>query len=288
MTNNLQAAHWTDDPAQQAIFFTEVDRAIKPEAIRWIRFYGAAMDPEDIASQMRLKLCEQMSKRDPDGPFAKASPKEAADFLIANWEIREPIRSEARNLGKKQRRQAEILAREEKARQAEILAGVSAPDLPQDSIARLLAAARSIPVMVEASNLTSRENEVFRKESLRQIDLEGLPASVFDQATRAAGVSSSEQHAYDEYHDQHGRSSDSDRKAWSRALAKVTKAFTMTQLLSLLVIVLVFSLSLALSLHQGRSDHQDELVKQSNFMHQDDLARQGNLIPRKALSHQVA
>ncbi|SRR5258707_8634528 len=288
MTNNLQTAHWTNDPVQQENFVAEVASTIKLESDRFARFYGVPMDREDIAQDMwLLKLCPQMSEKDPEGPFAKASPKEAADLLKVNFKIREPIRSEARNFGKKQRRQAEIDARQEKARQADIMAGVRNFDLPPDSVERFLAAARTIPAMAEASNLTSREDQAFRKESLRQLDLEGLPASVFDQATRAAGVSSSEQRAYDEYHDQHGRISDSDRKAWSRALAKVNKVFDRTKFLSLLVIILALSLSLAFSIHQGRSDHQNDLVDQSSLSHQNDLARQSSLIQRKALAHQA-
>lgn len=277
--------NWTADSAQQEDFVTEVAPTIKHESYRFTRFYGVPMDCEDIGQDMWLKLCEQMSKRDPDGPFAKASPKEAADSIIANYKIREPIRSEARNLGKRQRRQNEILVRERKARQAEILAGVRDFDLPQDSVAPLLAAARSIPVMAETSNLSSRESEAFRKELLRQIDLEGLPASVFDQATRAAGVSSSEQREYNEYHDKNGHSSPRDRKALSRAFAKVKKAFPRAKLLSLLMIVL--ALSLALSVHQGRSIHQKDFVNQDSFTHKNDLAHQNSLIYQKrARRHQ--
>ena len=86
-TDNLPVAVWTDDPAQQEEFFAEVDPIIIRESNRWPSFYGVRMDCEDTAQESRLKLFQQMHDRDADGPFAKDSPKEAADFLKDNFRI---------------------------------------------------------------------------------------------------------------------------------------------------------------------------------------------------------
>lgn len=274
-TNNLQAARWTDDPAQQEEFFTEVAPTIDNESKRWIRFYGVSVDREDMASDMRLKLCEQMGKRDTDGPFAKDSPKEAADSLIANYKIREPIRWDARKLGNKQRRQAEILAQ------------VGPPDLSPDIETELFAIVKSLPQIASAiPNFTRRDREIFLKEGARQIDLDDLSAEKFDQAAQALGFASSELRSYFKDHDEDGHSSASDRKAWSRARAKVAKALTQAKLISLLVIVFAVSLALYNPIHQDRAAHQNGFVNQDSLIHQPDLAYKGNLIHRKALAHQ--
>lgn len=283
-TNNLQAC-WTGDPAQQEEFFAEIEPAIKSESARWPRFYGVSIDREDIEQEMRLKLCQQMGEIDADGAFAKDSPKGAADFLKANFKIREPIRSEARNLGDTQRRQAEIRQR----RQAEILAKVDPPDLSQDSVKRLFAVCQTLPPMCQKARLTPTESTMLRKDTLRRLDIEGLPASVFDEFAQAAGISGSDERDYIKDHDENG-SSARERKVLSRAREKVAKAFTPAMLLTLLTIVLAFALSLAScnAIHQGRSDNQDDLVNQRSLSHQNDLARQTNVLYKKALAHQVA
>lgn len=272
-TNN---PHWTDDPAQHEKFFTEVDPTIDRESRRWARFYGVVMDREDVAQDMRLKLWLQMGKIDTDEPFAKGSPKEAADSLISNYQIREPVRSDARRLGDKQKRQAEILAK------------VSPPDLPQDIETELFAIVQRLPLIASATpNFTPRDREILFKEVLRQIDLDDLPASKFDQAAQAVGISSSELRSYIKDHDEDGHSSPSDRKAWSRARAKVLKAFTRAKLASLLVIVLALSLGLYNAIRQGRSIGQDDFVNQCSSIHQNYLARPDNLIYQKARAHQI-
>lgn len=300
-TNNVQT-HWTYDPAQQKEFFAEVDSKIKPEVKRAIKSYGPSVDSEDFEQDYRLKLWQQMRTMDADGPFAKDSPKEAADCLVNNYQIHNDVQSNARELGRKQRRRAKILEQGRKQgeilgqrgraaiiiqkSQAEIFAGVRPKDLPEDAQTRFLAAARTIRVITEESDLTSTERDFVRKALLRRIDVDDLPGPFHRQATQAAGVSSAGQRAFDASHDKHGQST-RERKALSRALAKVKKVFDKAKFLSLLTIVVALSLSLAFSIHQGRSDHQDDLVNQRSLSHQNDLARQGNLIQQNARAHQA-
>jgi hypothetical protein len=273
--NNLQAERWTDDPAQKEQFFTDVGPTIDRESRYWTRFHGVAMDREDIASDMRLKLCEQMGKTDTDEPFDKDSPKETADFLIANYKIREPIRSNARRLGIKQRRQAEILAK------------VGPPDLPRDIERELLTTARSIGVLVELCDFTSRERDIFPKESLRQIGADDLDAPLLDQAAQYAGTSGPEVRAHIKDHDEAGHLSARDRKVWSRACAKVREAFDRAKLASLLVVVLALSLALLSSIHQRRSLHQNDLVNQGSLINEIALAHQSTKIHQDTLAHQI-
>lgn len=285
-TNNLPVAGWTDDPAQQEEFFAEVDPIITRESNRWTSFYGVRMDREDNAQESRLKLLQQMHNKEADGPFAKDSPKEAADPLKDNFRISERLRRDARNLGSKQRRHAKILEQS----QAEILNEIVPKELPQDYVERLFAVCKSLPQISEISNLTPRESKAFRKAMLQRIDVDDLDATEFDQAVEAAGVSSSEQREYNEYREKNGHSSPNDRKALSLALTKVKKAFTTpAKLLTLLMVLLTLSSSLVLAsaMAQARSDHQGDTVNQRNLSHQEYLARQSSLIQPNIRAHQI-
>jgi hypothetical protein len=381
-TNNLQVARWTDDPAQIEKFFTEVGPKIAGESRHIARRYGVAMYLEDIESEVKANLWQQMLEADTGRSFAKDSPKEAADFFLEkeNYRIREWARLHARKIAGKQSRQAEILAGvrppdlpvvsaelntiqtpvlpvgsiylddliqrylvriglqkypfltpseltqyaflsifriiqkhplvgvddehfwdcvmsnqrvdhicllpdtkdgrnwfrqaghqtailfkdvmnvkgfvrrvflnlilddieyEQPSRDNMIddnyrdcLTNVRQPDLPPNVETELLAIAKCIPrVISETPGLTSREREILRLEMLRRIDVGDLPTPIFDQVAQAAGICSSELRAYNEYHGERGHLSPSDRKAWSRARAKIAKAFTRAKLTSLL------------------------------------------------------
>ncbi len=273
-SNNLQVARWTEDPALQEEFFTEIAPTIDDESKRWIRFYGISVDRKDLASEMRLKLWQQMREKPTDGPFAKDSPKEAADSLKATFEIREPIRWDARKLGNKQRRQADILAQ------------VGPPDLPRDIETELFAIVESLPRIASATpNFTQRDRDILFKEVARQIGLDDLSAEKFDQAAQALEVSSSELRSYFKDHDRYGHSCARDRKAWSRARAKVVKALTKAKLMSLLVIVL--AVSLALYSHQNDSVDQGTSIRQNALRHQENLI-EGNVLAHQGLIRQKA
>ena len=275
--NDLHATRWTDDPARQEEFFTEVGPKIDSESRNMARRYGVELYQEDIRSGVRAELWRQMLKKDTDGPFAKDSPKEAADSFLEkkSYEIRELARPLARKEARKQ------------SRQAEILADVRQPDLPEDVETQLFAIAKSIPrIISETPDLTSRESEILRLETLRRSEVDDLAAPIFDQVAQAAGTSGPELRAHVEGHDEQGRLSDSDRKAWSRARAKVTKALTRAALTSLLTIVFALSVVLLGAIRQGRSTHQRALVNQGSFAHQSDLARQDNVIDEDTRAHQ--
>jgi hypothetical protein len=276
--NNLQVACWTDDPAQREKFLTEVGPRIDRESKKMAHRYGVGMYHEDIKSEIQAELLQQMLEIDGDGPFAKDSPKEAADFFLEkeNYRIRERARSLARKIARKQ------------SRQAEILADVRQPDLPPEIKTQLFAIAKSLPRITSGTpNLTPRDSDIFRKEVLRQVGIDVLDAPIFDQVAQAAGISSSKQRAYNEYHEEHGQNSVSDRKAWSRARAKVVKAFTRAKLISLLVIVFALSLALYNGSHQSRSSHQGDFVNQDRFSHQNALAHQGSKIHQIGRAHQT-
>jgi hypothetical protein len=293
-----QVPHWTDDPAQQEEFFVLVEPTINREAVRWTDFQGVAMDREDIASKRKLELWEQMGKRDADGPFAKATPKETADSLIADYKIREPIRWDARKLGGTQRKEAKSLAREFKRTQAEVFAGVRPKDLPQGNIlTNLFNAAGTIRrLSSETPGFTPRDNDIFGKETLRQVGVDDAPPPIRDQIARAAGISSVKLSTHLEYHDEYGHCSESDRTAYGRACAKVRKAFPRDKFKSLLMIVLALGLSLGsyAAIRDGRSIYQKNLVNHGSCIrptilaHQENLAfaHQENLIDQIALAHQ--
>jgi hypothetical protein len=280
-TNNLQVAGWTDDPAKQEEFFAEVEPIITRASNRWPSFYGVRMEREDIAQESRLKLLQQMHNKDADGPFAKDSPKETADFLKDNFKISELVRTNARNSGKKQRGRAKSLEQN----QAEIFDKIVPKEMPKDYVKRLSAVCESLPQISKISNLTAGERKAFCKEMIRRLEVDDLSPAEFDHAVEATGIASSEQREYNEYHDKNGHSSDRDRKALSRALTKVKDTFTQAKILTLLMMSLALSSSLVLSSasHQERSDHQDY---QCSLSHQNNLARQGNLIPN-ARAHQT-
>jgi hypothetical protein len=274
-TNNLQVARWTDDPAQQEEFLTEIGPRIKSQSKSMAHRYRVKNHWEDIASEIGVEFLQRMHKEDADGPFAKDSPKEAADFLLEkeNYQIRERARSLARKEAKKQ------------SRQAEILADVRQPDLSPEIETQLFAIAKSLPrITSEIPDFTPRDNDIARKEWLRQVGIDDLPAPIFDQVAQAAGISGSEEREYIKDHDENGHSSASDRKAWSRASAKVAKAFTRAKLASLLMLVFALSLALCSAIHQGRAIHQNAFVNQGSFTHRNDRARRGNLSHQNRIS----
>jgi len=102
--NNLQLARWTDDTAQREKFLTDVGPRIDRESKSMARRYRVGMYHEDIKSEIQAELLQQMLEIDTDGPFAKDSPEEAADFFLEkeNYRIRERARSLARKIAKKQ------------------------------------------------------------------------------------------------------------------------------------------------------------------------------------------
>jgi hypothetical protein len=284
--NNLQVARWTDDFAQCEEFLAQVGPRIKDESKYMAFRYGVGMYYEDIASEIQAELWQQRLEIDTVGPFAKESPKQAADFLLGGYRIHERARTIARRIAKRQ------------SKQADELADVRQPDLPQDIATQLLDIAKGLPrIFAEIPNFTPRDRDISSMELLRQVGFDDLPEEKRDQVAQAAGVSSSKQSAFCEYYDQNGHLSPSDRKAWSRAFPKI-RALPQDKFKSLLVIVLAFALSLGLgiAIDQGRSRqnalaHQETLIRQDAVAHQETLieedpaARQGNLI-RNALAHQ--
>lgn len=285
-TNNLQVAGWTEDSTQQEKFFNAVHSRIEAESEYMAGFYGVRMYQEDIASGVRLGLSGQMRERAIGGPFAKDSPEEAAAVFLdkKNYQIREKwARPLARKIAKERLRQAE-----ERPGQAEVLAKVGPPNLRQDVESKLFAVCESLPQISKLSNLTPRESEAFCMEMLRRLDIDDHPASVFDQFAQAAGIAGSEERAYIKDHDENRHSSASNRKALSRALAKVKIAFTAAKVLALLGIVLALSLVLCNATHQRRSSHQNHFVTQGSFIDQNAPEHQSNLIGDNAPEHQSA
>ncbi|HKC63262.1 MAG TPA: hypothetical protein VKB86_06470 [Pyrinomonadaceae bacterium] len=273
-TNDPQAAHWTDDPAQQEKFFTEVRSRIKSQSKSAGHRYGVEDDWEDIASEVEIELWQQMPKGNSDGPFAEDSPEKAVGALSenGNFKIRNRAKSLARKIAKKRSRQDEIREVNGRSIQAKTLADVRYRDMPPEIETSLVEAAKNLQsILSKIDGFTPRDNEIARKELLRQAGIDDLPAPMFDQVAEAAGVSASEQRAYNAYHEEHERNSDSDRQAWSRARRKVKKAFTKAMFVSLLMFVFALSLALCNAIHQGRSIHQ---IAHQDRSIQNDLAHQ--------------
>src|SRR5215210_5307532 len=111
-SDNLQEAGWTNDPDQQEKFFTEVRPRIAGESRHVASRYRVGMCQEDMESEVNVKLMQQMRNPNPDGPFAKGSPEEAAGVLTEkeNFKIRELARPPARKEARTQSRQAEIFS----------------------------------------------------------------------------------------------------------------------------------------------------------------------------------
>jgi hypothetical protein len=277
----LQIAHWTDDPAQREEFLTRVGPKIDKESGYMARRYRVATYSEDIATQIRTEFLQQMNTKDLDGPFTKDSAREAADSLLekGNFRIHERARTLARKIDKRQSRQADVLAE------------VCQPELPPSVEQQLLGIAQSIQIAIsQIPDFTARDSKIFRLETLRLTQVDDLDAPMFEQAAKAAGVSVSEARAHIEYHEQQGHLSPSDRKAWSRARAKVLKAYSRVKFASLLVILLALSLPLYSGVHQSRSVHQNAVAAhQSNFSHQEALAvHQTNFVHQETLAaHQT-
>ena len=116
--------------------------------------------------------------------------------------------------------------------------------------------------------------------------IDDLPAEGINRAAKAAGASGFEVREYLKYHDEHGHSSDSDRQAWGRARAKVEKALTRAAFRGLLVILFALSLALLNAIHQGRSNHQNDLAHQSNLIDEVALMHQGKFSDQIARDHQ--
>jgi hypothetical protein len=258
--------------------------------------YGVGMHLEDIESEVKDKLWRQMLEVDTGGPFAKDTPKEAADFFLekTNFRIREWARLSARKEAderKKQSGQADDLADvcwpKKQARQADEIANVRQRDLPPDVETELFAIAKSLPRITSATpNLTPRDSDIVRKEVLRQAGIDDLPAPIFDQVAQAAGISSSELRAHVENHDEHGHLSPSDRKAWSRARGKIAKALTRAALTSLLAVVFALSVALLNATHQGRLSHQNDFVNQGSLIEEKASTHQRSLTDEVASTHQ--
>jgi hypothetical protein len=310
MSNNLHAKRWTDDPVQQEQFFKAVGPKIHGESKYVAGKYRVGMYLEDIELEVKAKLWRQMLEVDPAGPFAKDTPEAAAGFFLdkENYRIRELARPSARKEAeehkkrsgqakkadkrKKQSEQAKKADEHEKqagqaderaeicwpktrSRQADDLANVRQPDLPPDVETELFAIAKCLPIIVSKTpGITPRESEVLCLETLRISHVDDLPDTTLDQVAQTAGTTGPKQRAHNEYHNKEGHLSPSDRKALSRARAKVAKALTRAALTSLLAIIFALSLALLNAIHQGRSDHQNDLV------------HQGYLIDEVALSHQ--
>lgn len=276
-TDNPQGVRWTDDPVQQEKFFTEVGPRIASESGHIVRRYRVGMCQEDVESEVNVKLMQQMRNGNSDGPFAKGSPEEAAGVLSENknYAIRELARPPARKEARTQ------------SRQAEIFADLGAPDVTPDKEKELLELAEGIGrVSSVIPNFTPRDRDIFCKEMFRLMGIDDLPAEGIDQAAKAAGASGFEVRAYLEYHDEHGHSSERDRKAWSRARAKVEKALTRAAFRWLLAIVFALTLALLNAIHQGRSDHQNDLAHQGNLIDEVALAHQGKFSDEIARDHQ--
>lgn len=271
---NLHEAHWTQDPYQREEFLTKVGPRIDRESKYMAHCYGVGIYQEDIASQIRSELLEQMDERDTDGPFAKDTPQEAIALFLAkdNYRIRERARTLVRSISGK------------RSRQAEILADVRQPDLGPDIQTQLLTIFETFPRIVsKIPDLTARDFDILCKETFRQVGADDLSAEVLEQALQPTGISGTEILAYCEYYDQHGHLSPSDRKAWSRARPKLKDFRDKFKWL----LVIGFALSLGLhAIHQSRSNRQNDFVNHGSRIHQNALAHQGNLIHHSELAHQ--
>jgi hypothetical protein len=279
--NNLQVARWNDDPTQRGECLSKLIPEIKSKSKSRARRYRVEFYQEDIESDTQLKLLQQMVEADPDGPFAKDSPQEAADFLLDGLRISNRLDLHARKEGKRQSRQAEIF---------EDL--VPEPDVPPDMEKQLMDAVPMIQRIISLMpNFTASDRQSFLYDSLLITGVYDLPEPKFVQALKAAGVSIPDARAYKENYEKHGGLNSRNRKARSRAHLKIKEAFTTAaKLRPLLVFVLAFALPLALVLNsaiqQPRSVRQNDFVNRLNFGHQIAFAQQGSLIHRKVLSHQ--
>ncbi|HKO61187.1 MAG TPA: hypothetical protein VJV03_08520 [Pyrinomonadaceae bacterium] len=216
--------------------------------------------------------------KDPNGPFAKNSPQQAADFFLRkdNFQIREWARSVVRKDNKW------------KLRQAEAFDDVRLVDPRQDIVTNVVEVVRGLPGIASApGSLTPNEQEGFVLETARRL-LDDYPQDVRDQVARSGGISIFKLRAHTKDYDEAGHSSAKDRQIYSRACRKIAKAFTSAAVLSLLMVVLAFALSLSLfiAIQPGRALQQYDFVNQSCFDHQNDLAHQGNFIDPDPLAHQ--
>src|SRR5690349_3002990 len=100
-----------------------------------------------------------------DGPFAKDSPTEAANYFLSTSGITERPRTIARRIGKR------------RSRQAEILEGVCHSNMTPDIETELMAICRSCPrVIAKIPELTVRKVDALGCEMLEQIDAGVLSA----------------------------------------------------------------------------------------------------------------
>lgn len=285
-SNNLQVGHWTEDPDQCQDFLTEVESRIV-RVSKYVSYrYQVGTYQEDILLEIETELLQQM--HDKKTPFDEASSKEAADFFLKkkNYWILKLGRSIARRIAGRQSK--------EQPTQAEILADIPMKELLPDRVTELRAIAASL-LRFESliPDLTSRERDIFGKETLRRADIDDLPPRILDEVAQIAGISGSELRAYNKNHDEQGRNSDSDRRAYSRAKAKVEKVFPKEErktrakrakIISLLVIVLSLALPNCISL--GRSNHQNDIADQGNFRYKNARVQQGNFKHQNARMQQ--
>lgn len=274
-SNNLQSGHWCDDPTQCEAFLTQVGSRIVGETKFISRWYKVERYQEDIAEDIKIWFLQQM--QDKNSPFAEASFEEATNIFLGEKDYR--IRGQTRLIARKiSRKQAK-----EQPTQAEILAGVRQPELALDEEKELRRIAESIPRIESKVDFTSREIEIFGKETLRQTGIGNLPDSILDEVAQIAGVFGAEQRAYNQYHDKNGKNSDSDRKAYSRAKAKVKKVFDKVKLMSLLAIVFTFSLGLFISVNKEDSGHQKVFVS----INKEDSGHQKDFISQNFTTHLI-
>ena len=226
-------AHWTKDEAQRDRFLELVESVIQREAKFHAVRRGVAGYRDDIASEIRVELVEGMNGPSVPWWFALATPEETAQRMINQYRIRERARTIARRIAKKQ------------SRQAQLLENVAQPTMPKDTEAQLMEIVRRIDKIAmtmqalpdQGPQFTSRDDEIFRLETCRQVGLEDLAPSQFDAAAEAAGLAPVELRTYVDDHEKEGHLSVRDRQAWGRAKAKVAATFTRVGLVSILAII---------------------------------------------------
>ena len=224
-----EAPHWTADFAQREVFFNLIASKVAHEAGRAAWFYGVVADRADFASQIRLELLEEIAKgKDFEGPLAMGSPEEAAAMYTSGTY---DIRDRSRSIAKSERRR--------QSRQAELLADIREPEMPMDVESELLRIARGIGrVKAETPALTERDASILGLELLRQIGIDDLPERSFGEAAKAAGTTEDAMRRHIETHSESHHLSTRDRKALSRAKAKVTAKFNKSKFSGLLALVL--------------------------------------------------
>lgn len=280
--NALQTVRWPKNPERREELMTRIEPKLKREVKGRAHYYGVSDFHEDIKAEIQLKMLWQMEEGTPNEQCAFAlalaedSPEAAAKLLLGekNYYIRDQARTIARRTARQRLRDVEILPdgsiAGQQPSQADVLADVRQPDMSLAFQTQLLEIARLIPAIIsEVPNLTTGDKAIIRKELLRQTGIDDLAEPVFNQVAQTAGVSSADQRNYDAHHEVHGQNSEKDRKAWSRARAKILAACAGARIPSLLAVILVLSLALVSSIRLARFDHQPDNTNQICSNHQD-------------------